>query len=78
MTVSSRYILVNFIKGDKGMKMFRVSYLNKKTNELLHKGNFDSDTEAYEWIKAFKDEIVPLRLLIWSDYLKCYRVIEKL
>lgn len=54
--------------------MFRVSYI-AKNGEILHKAGFKSDKEAYEWINAH-EEIVPLKLLIWSEAQQCFRAFE--
>lgn len=78
MTGSNRYIVANFTKEDKEIKMFKISYIDKRTNELAHSPTFKSDKEAYQWADAHDSTAVPLRLLIWSEAIQCYRVIEKL
>lgn len=55
--------------------MFRVSYINEN-NEIMHKGGFASDKEAIEWMEAHPETVTPLKLLVWSEYLQCYRTIE--
>ena len=49
--------------------MFRVSYI--KGNEVLHKGSFKTVTEAMKWIENQAD-IIPLKLLVFNDYIDCY------
>lgn len=58
--------------------MFRISYIDIATNQLKHKGGFLSDKAAYEWANKHESEIVPLRLLIWSEAIQCYKEIETL
>lgn len=57
--------------------MFRVSYIDNPTDEILQKGDFKSDKEAYNWIDSQSDKITVLKLLIWSEALQCYRTLEK-
>ncbi len=56
--------------------MWRISYLNLNNDEVEQKGGFNSDKEAIEWMENNKD-IVALKLLVWSEYLQSYRVIEE-
>lgn len=57
--------------------MFRVSYIDNFTNEILQKGDFESDEAAYDWINEQDNKITALNLLIWSEARLCYRAIEK-
>ena len=54
--------------------MFRISYISE-SGEILHKAGFKLDKEAYEWIDEHR-EIVPLKLLIWSEEQQCFRPLE--
>jgi len=56
--------------------MWRISYLNLNNDEVEHKGGFNSDKEAIEWTENNKD-VIALTLLVWSEYLQCYRVVEE-
>lgn len=56
--------------------MWRISYLNLSNGEIEQKGGFNSDKEAIEWMENNKD-IVALKLLVWSEYLQSYRVVEE-
>lgn len=56
--------------------MWRISYLNLSNDEIEQKGGFNSDKEAIEWMENNKD-IVALKLLVWSEYLQSYRVVEE-
>ena len=56
--------------------MWRISYLNLSNDEVGQKGGFNSDKEAIEWMENNKD-IVALKLLVWSEYLQSYRVVEE-
>lgn len=71
-------MVINFIKGDKKMKIFKISYIDKTTNEIAHSPTFKSDKEAYQWLDAHAPTVIPLKLLIWSEARQCYREIEKL
>ena len=55
--------------------MWRISYLDLKDDELKQKGGFDSDKAAIEWADSHKEDIVPLKLLVWSEYLGSYRTV---
>lgn len=50
--------------------MFRVSYIDNN-NAIAHKGGFNSDAEAYEWIDK-QNNITPLKLLVWSEEIQCF------
>ena len=56
--------------------MWRISYLNLNNDVIEQKGGFNSDKEAIEWIENNK-HIIALKLLVWSEYLQSYRVIEE-
>lgn len=56
--------------------MWRISYLNLNNDEVEQKGGFNSDKEAIEWMENNKD-IIALKLLVWSEYLQSYRVVEE-
>lgn len=57
--------------------MFRVSYINNLTDEILQKGGFESDKAAYDWIDSQGNKIIAIKLLIWSEARQSYREIEK-
>ena len=59
--------------------MWRISYLNLNNDEVEQKGGFNSDKEAIEWMEKQEEEqkIVALKLLVWSEYLQSYRVVEE-
>lgn len=59
--------------------MWRISYLNLSNDEVEQKGGFNSDKEAIEWMEKQEEEqkIVALKLLVWSEYLQSYRVVEE-
>ena len=55
--------------------MFRVVYLDQ--NDIVqHKGGFDSDKAAYEWIEKHTD-IIAIRLMVWSEAKQCFRLLEE-
>lgn len=55
--------------------MFRVVYLDQ--NDIVqHKGGFDSDKAAYEWIEKHAD-IIAIRLMVWSEAKQCFRLLEE-
>lgn len=56
--------------------MWRISYLNLNNDEVEQKGGFNSDKEAIEWMENNKD-IIALKLLVWSECLQSYRVVEE-
>lgn len=38
----------------------------------------DKNKEAYDWVNAQSSKgVVPLSLMVWSELLQCYRVVEK-
>lgn len=49
--------------------MFRVSYIDNKTDEICHKGGFNQVSEAMKWVKEQGDNIMPLKLLVYNDYI---------
>ncbi len=52
--------------------MFRVIYMDK--NGYGHKGGFKSDKDANNWADAQRNtEITPLRLMVWSEDIQCFR-----
>lgn len=57
--------------------MFRISYIDNKTDTIQHKGGFTSDKAAYEWLEKQSD-ITPLKLLVWSEYIQSYKTLETL
>lgn len=56
--------------------MFNLSYVNLETDEVEIKNGFKSDKEVYDYIDNHKNEILPLKLLIWSEAKQCNRAIE--
>ena len=52
--------------------MWRVSYI--ENGETKQKGGFNSDKEVEEWISN-KANIIPLKLLVWSELLQSYRTV---
>ena len=59
----------------EGVKMFSLSYINLEKDEVEIKNGFKSDKEAYDYIANHK-EVLPLKLLIWSEARQCNREIE--
>lgn len=59
--------------------MWRVSYLDLNSGRIEQKGGFNSDKEAIDWVKTQEEEqkIIAFKLLIWSEYLQSYRVVEE-
>lgn len=55
--------------------MWRISYLDLSNDEIGLKGGFNSDKEAIEWSEKQENErkIIALKLLVWSEYLQCFR-----
>ena len=45
--------------------------------KVEQKGGFDNDKDAIEWAEFHEkeDNIVPLKLLVWSEYLQSYRTV---
>ena len=57
--------------------MWRVSYIEDDVVKI--KSGFKSDKEADEWVcsKEKEKDFVPLKLLVWSELLQCYKVVEE-
>ena len=55
--------------------MFSLSYVNLEKDEVEIKNGFKSDKEAYDYIANHK-EVLPLKLLVWSEARQCNREIE--
>lgn len=55
--------------------MWKVSYMDLEDDGIKSKGGFKSDKEADEWIR--NNNIIPLKLLVWSELLQCYRTVEE-
>jgi hypothetical protein len=53
--------------------MFRVSYISN--NAVAHKGGFNTEEAAREWI-AQAQNIKPLKLLVWDNDVDCYSTVE--
>ena len=51
--------------------MFRVSYIDNNTDEILHK-TFKDTKEAETWVIEQGDKITALKLLVWDEYINCY------
>lgn len=60
--------------------MWRISYINNQTDEILQKGGFKTDKEALDWVKdeEAKGNIRALKLLVWRESIQCYGVVEEL
>lgn len=60
--------------------MWRISYINRETDEYLQKGGFKTDKEALDWAKLEerKGNIFALKLLVWRESMQCYGVVEEL
>lgn len=58
--------------------MWRISYLNLKSDQVEQKGGFKNDKEAIEWMEKQENnkEITALKLLVWSEYLQSYREVS--
>lgn len=56
--------------------MFRVSYIDRN-GKIAHKGGFDSDASAYKWVNAQGNNIIPLKLLVWSEDIQCFDTFKK-
>ena len=54
--------------------MFMVVYLDD--NGYGHKGGFKSDKEANNWAAQQLNKI-PLRLMVWSEEIQCYRKLDE-
>ena len=55
--------------------MFSLSYVNLEKDEVEIKSGFKYDKEAYDYIANHK-EVLPLKLLVWSEARQCNREIE--
>lgn len=53
--------------------MWRISYLNLKNDEIETKGGFASDKQADDWVTNQAENIIPLKLLVWSEMLQSFR-----
>lgn len=52
--------------------MFRVIYIDE--NGYGHKGGFKTDKDANDWAAAQQGTaIVPIRLMVWSEEIQCFR-----
>lgn len=51
--------------------MFRVSYIDNETDEICHKAGFNQVSEAMKWVNEQKslNNITPLKLLVYNDYI---------
>ena len=60
--------------------MWRISYINNQTDEVLQKGGFKTDKEALDWAteEEAKGNICVLKLLVWRESIQCYGVVEEL
>ena len=58
--------------------MWKVSYLDLIDDEIKLKGGFSNDKETIEWAEEQekKNNIVALKFLVWSEYLKSYREVN--
>lgn len=56
--------------------MWKVSYIDLTDDEIKVKGGFQTDKEVDEWIRNNND-IIPLKLLVWSELLQCCRTVEE-
>lgn len=57
-------------------KMFRVSYIDNATNEVAHKGGFESTKAARLWVEGQGNKILALHLLVWDEDLGCYSILR--
>lgn len=57
--------------------MFRVTYINQD-NEICSKSGFNQVSEAMKWVKKQGDNIIPLKLLVWNDYIDACSTIWEL
>lgn len=51
--------------------MFRVIYIDK--NGYGHKGGFKTDKDANAWATAQNTAVIPIRLMVWSEEIQCFR-----
>ncbi len=51
--------------------MFRVSYIDNKTDKINLKSGFNQVSEAMKWVNKQKElnNITPLKLLVYNDYI---------
>ncbi len=51
--------------------MFRVSYIDNKTDKIKLKSGFNQVSEAMKWVNKQKElnNITPLKLLVYNDYI---------
>ena len=55
--------------------MWKISYLDLASDGIFLKGGFNSDKDAIEWAEEQENskKIIALKLLVWSEYIQCYR-----
>lgn len=58
--------------------MFRISYIDNKTDEIAQKGGFSQVSDAMKWLNEQGKTITPLKLLVFNDYIDAYSVIYDL
>lgn len=75
MTLYAVRSIIEEQRTKRGEKMFSLSYVNLEKDEVEIKNGFKSDKEAYDYIANHK-EVLPLKLLIWSEARQCNREIE--
>ena len=51
--------------------MWRLSFLNRLTNEIEQK-SFKDTKEAMNWIRANNTEITPLKLMVWDEDIQSF------
>lgn len=56
--------------------MYRVSYVDKETNTIAHKGALQNEEDARAWIKEQGERIKPLKLLVWDNNIDCFSTVE--
>lgn len=55
--------------------MFRISYIDNSSDEILHK-NFKDTKEAEMWVMEQGNKITALKLLVWDEYINCYSTLR--
>lgn len=55
--------------------MFRISYIDNSSDEILHK-NFEDTKKAEVWVIEQGDKITALKLLVWDEYINCYSTLR--
>lgn len=55
--------------------MWAISYFNLKNDEVELKGGFASDKKADDWAISQAENIIPIKLLVWSEMLQCFRTV---